>query len=340
MKPPRRNGWTRSDSNRSEGKERVVFHHRALITNEHDAAGTFGSDGRLLRAAQRMDIAQELSLADALTQFRSGDEQAIARRRMVNLQVSFLRVSGRSHFLPAQASPRRGQAAAPNEKILESSLERAQIAWLESASTAALGVDGGNVTSMRGAQRAAGQERSGPAPEVIEAGGHRPLGATHGVVASQEARPRQKLVGASTTVQINVVTGLRQQLRVEEMRQPNAGGAAKRARESARQIAAIRGMITTTGEEGRLVEHRYHDDRAPQFIGAPCFRPLAQQRRTFVFVAMRAAVQQKHRPESTAPNPRVEAHLVRLEAAAVKARSECFEIVTQLCCRSCHGEKI
>ena len=314
----------RRRSDGCESEKRVAFPNRALVTNQNDASFTLGLDGKRLRGTQGVHNAQQLAAVDLSAQFHARYQQPIVRSGMMHLQVGLLRVRRDAGFLAAKRRLSAGDAAGPDEQIIQAPIQCAQVTRFEATGAAAFDVDGGNVARMRRAERAARQERSGPAPKLIKACGHGALGASDLIVLGHVTDPRQEFVRDTTTVQIDVVSALCEELSVEQVSEPRGDRSAGVSRKRAGQISAVARMTTLTCEKGSLVENRNHDDGSAQLGRAPRIRPLAEQSRTLIFVAVSRAIQQQHWSRTAGPDPRVESHVVDREAPAMEARRQRF----------------
>ena len=291
---------------------------------KHDAAVSLCFDGERFSCVQSVDDSQDLAATNLGAQFCPGHKESILRRGMMHLQVSLLGVRRNARFLGPKLGFFARHQVGPHEQIVQSAIQRAQVTRFEAARPAALHVDRGNVARMGCTECPTGQEGSSPAPKLIEARGHGALGASNLIRLGQVTDPRQEFVRHAATVQIDVVSALREELSVEQVGEARGDRSASAAGKRASQIRTVTGMTTLTGEKRRFVQHRNHDDRPSQLGRAPRFRPLAKQRWPFVFVAMSRSVEQEHWPGTTGPDPRVEPHVMGCEAAAVKTGREGF----------------
>lgn len=309
-----------------KGAERIAATDRALVARHHDAPVAFGFDRLCGFAIERKDGGDFLSPANGPAQAGLRHKKAIDRRGVVNLQMRFLRVAREAQRLFFQAQRRTGQNADLAQQLAQAAVERAEIPRFDAAGAAALQIDGRNVAHVCGAKGAARQEGTGPAPEIIKAGRHGALGFSHRVRAGEVAGPRQQFVGASTAVQIDVVGALREQLGIEQVSEALRGRTVGTPGKSPREVATISGMTAFGGEKSRFVQHGHHDHRAGQPRRTPFLHPLAQERGSFIFVAVRGAVQQQHRTRSTAPDESVETDTPRLKALVMKTGGEAGKI--------------
>ena len=326
-------------SDRRERAEGVAFAHRALNAPHDDAAGAFGTDGRGADLVESVHGAEDLAAADVGSDFRGGHEEAVVRRGVMNLEMSFVGVFGRALDLRAQFRGALGwHDFEGGEQVAQTAVEIAEVTRVDVAGAAAFDVDGRDVAGVGGAQRAAAQKRAGPTPEGVEARGHRALRAVDRFFVGDEAGPRQQFVGAAGAVQIDVVGDLREELGVEEVgktvRDRAAGGTGKGAGE----IHLVGGIRAQAGEERALIQHGHHDDRAAESFRAPVLGPLAEQGRALVFVAVRGAVQQEHGAGlGAAPDEGLEADATDGESALVKARRELLKIDGKFGSGGTHG---
>ena len=308
-----------------ECKQGVAFANGALVSNQDDAAVSFRFDGERFRCVQGADDPQRPAATDLGAQFCPGHKETIVRRRMMHLQVRLLSIRRNARFLGPKFGFFARHHVGPPDQIVQATIQRAQITRFEAARAAALHVDRGDVARVGRTEGSTGQEGSSPAPKLIEARGHGALGASNLILLRQVPDPRQEFVRHAATVQIDVVSALREELSVKQVRKSRGDRSASATRKRASQIRTVTRMTTLTSEKGRFVQHRNHDDRPSQLGRAPRFRPLAKQGWSFVFVAVSRSVEQEHGPWTTAgPDPRVEANVIGREAAAVKTGRQGF----------------
>lgn len=315
-------------SDRRERAEGVTFTHRALHAPHDDATGAFGADGSRADLVQRVHGAEDLAATDVSTHFRGGHEEAVVRCRVMNLEMGLVGVFGAALDLGAQfGGALRWNDFKSGEQVAQAAVEVAQVARVDVAGAAALDVDGGDITDVGGAERAAGQKRAVPAPEGVEARGHRALRAVDGFFVGDETRPRQQFVGAAGAVQIDVVGALREELSVEEVGEALRDRAAGVAGKGAGEVDVVGGIRAEARVERALVQHGHHDDGAAEIFRAPVLGPLAEQGGAFVFVAVRGTVQQEHRTRGgAAPDKGIEADAAGGESALVKAGRKLLKI--------------
>lgn len=326
-------------SDRRERAEGVACAHRALNAPHDDAARAFGADRGRAEGIQRVHGTEDLAAADLGTDFRGGHEEAVVRRGVVNLEMGFVGVFGRALDLRAQfGGVLRRNNFKRGEQVAQAAVEIAQVARVDVAGAAALDVDGGNISGVGGAERAAGQKRAVPTPEGVEAGGHRALRAVDGFFVRDETGPRQQFVGAAGAVQIDVVRDLREELGVEEVRESLRDRAAGGSGKGAGEVDVVGGIRAEAGVERAFVQHGHHDDGAAQGFRAPVLGPLAEQGGPLVFVAVRGAIQQEHGTGlGAAPDEGIETDSTGGESALVKAGRELLKIDGKFGSGGTHG---
>lgn len=313
-------------SNGREGAQRVAAADRTLVTQEHDATAPRRCDHTDFSTVQSADDANLLPRFQSPAQMRTRYEQPVVGRGVMDLQMGFLRVIGRANFLTTQLRGRAWHASQAVQQLVQSAVQRLQVARLAAAGAAAFDVDGRDVAGVGGAERASGKKGAGPAPEIVEACSHFALNFTGTVGPDKITSPRQQFAGEAAAVQVDVVGTLREQLGVEQIGQPRRDRTSGLARKHAGQIEAVGRIATLAGKEGGLVQDGYHDDGSGQTIRAPLRRPLVQQSRTLVFVAVRGTVEQQDRPRFAAPNEEIEAYIARFDPPAVKTGGQTSEI--------------
>ena len=326
-------------SDRRERAKGVALAHRALNAPHDDAAGAFGADGGRADLVQCVHDAEDLAAADVGTDLGGGHEEAVVRCRMMNLEMSLVGVFGRALDLRTQCGGAlRWNNFKSGEQVAEAAVEVAQVARVDIAGAAALDVDGGDVAGVGGAERAARQEGTVPAPEGVETCGHRTLRAVDGFLMRDETGPRQQFVGAAGAVQIDVVGDLREEMAIEEVRESLRDRAAGVAGKGAGEVDVVGGIRAEAGVERAFVEHGHHNDGAAQSFRAPVLGPLAEQGRALVFVAVRGTVQQEHGTGlGAAPNKCIEADASDGESARVKAGRELLKIDGKFGSGGTHG---
>jgi len=272
--------------------------------------------------------AEGLAAADVGSDFRGGHEEAVVRRGVMNLEMSFVGVFGRALDLRAQF---RGALCwhdfEGGEQVAQTAAEVTEVARVDVAGAAALDVNGRDLAGMGRAERATGQKRAGPAPEGVEARGHRALCAVNRFFVRDETGPRQQFVGTAGAVQIDVVGDLREELGVEHVRESLRDRAAGVARKGAGEVEVVGGIRAEAGVERALVQHGHHDDGAAEIFRTPALGPLAEEGGALVFVAVRGAVQQEHGTgRVAAPNEGIKSDATDGESALVKAGQELLKI--------------
>jgi hypothetical protein len=240
---------------------------------------------------------------------------------MMNLQMGFVCVSGYANSLGAQllSGARSRYAAQAYEQISEAVIKRAQVSRSDSARATALDIDRRNVADMCRTKRAPGQKRSSPTPKDVEAGGHGTLRPTHFVIAGHIANPRKQFVGTPSAVQINVVSALREQLRVEQMGQPTRHWASGGTWKHACQITSIDRITARSGVKSSLVQHGHYYNRSMQIRWAPMRGPMTQERWALVFVTVSGAVQQQHWTWAAVPDIGIKSYIPRLKPTVMEA---------------------
>lgn len=309
-----------------ESEQRVIASHRSLVAHENDAASALClNDGRLF-SIERQHFADRLAATNLTSERSFGNEETVKRGRVVNLQMGLVNIARDAGLLLAQRQLATLQDARPLQQIFQTTFKGLQITRLDTAGAPAFQVDGGNVASVRRAERTAGQKRTNPAPEMIEARSHGALGFVHRARVCEVAGPRQQFVRAAATVQVHVVGALREQRGVEQMREARCGIAIRTAREGPGEIAAVGRMAALRGEKCSFIKHWHHHHGAAQHGGFPDVDPLAQQGWSLVFVAMGGAVDQEHGTWAAAPDKGVEPNPAGLKAALVKTGGEASKI--------------
>jgi len=326
-------------SDRRERAEGVACAHRALNAPHDDAAGAFGTDGRRADLVESVYGAEELAAADVGSDFRGGHEEAVVRRGVMNLEMSFVGVFGRALDLRAQfRGALRWHDFEGGEQVAQTAVEVTEVARVDVASAAALDVDGRDLAGMGRAERAAGQKRAVPAPEGVEARGHRALCAVDRFFVRDETGPRQQFVGAAGAVQIDVVGDLREELGVEHVRESLRDRAAGVARKGAGEVEVVGGIRAEAGVERALVQHGHHHDGAAEIFRTPALGPLAEEGGALVFIAVRGPVQQEHGTgRVAAPNEGIKSDATDGESALVKAGQELLKIDGKFGSGGTHG---
>jgi hypothetical protein len=326
-------------SDRRERAKGFALAHRALNAHHHDAAGALGADDGGAEAVQRVHAAENLTVADAVADFGGGHEEPVVRGRVMNLEMGFVGVARGAQRLLAQFyGALGGENFERGEQMAQAAMQMAEVTRVDVAGAAAFDVDRGNVARMCGAQRPAGEKRTGPTPEGVEARGHGALRAVDGFFVGDETRPRQQFVGAAGAVQIDVVRDLPEELGVEEVGEALSDRAAGVAGKGAGEIHLVDGIRAEAGVERALVQHGHHDNGAAESFRAPVLGPVAEQRGTLVFVAVGGAVEQKHGTGlSAAPDPSIEADATGQIAVLVKAGRESLKIDGKFGSGGTHG---
>lgn len=324
-------------SDGSEGAERIAFSDGALATEHDHCSGAFGTNFRGAYAAQRVNRSDTTAFADTLGQVCLGNKESVERCGMVHLKMRLLSVSSDASFLLGRGKAFAGQTSQRAEQSHQTAIQHLQISRIDPASSAAFHVDSRNITRMSRAQRSSGKKGSAPAPERLEARRHAPLDTTHGVRTGQVAYPRQQFIRGASTVQIDIMGGLSQQLGVKKVGQSLADRALWASREGTGKISAIARVTTLSCKESRFIKNRDQNHSPVQRVRAPAFGPRAQNRRSFVFIAVRASIDQDDRSGRSHPDPRIETHIASGEAATMKPRGECFQIKTRFRHRNSHG---
>lgn len=326
-------------SDRCERAKGVALAHRALNAPHDDATGALGADGGRAELVQRVHGAEDLAAADVGTDFRGGHEEAVVGRRVMNLEMGFVGVFGRALDLGAQfRGALRRKNSEGGEEVAQAAVEVAQVARVDVAGAATFDVDRGDVAGVGRTERAAGQKRAVPAPEGVEAGGHRALRPIYGFLVSDETGPRQQFVSSAGAVQIDVVGHLREELGVEEVRESLRDRAAGVTRKGAGEVNVVGGIRTEAGVECAFVQHGHHDDGAAQSFRTPLLGPLAEQGGALVFVAVRGTVQQEHGTGlNAAPDKRIEADAAGGESALVKSGRELLKVDGKFGSGGTHG---
>lgn len=326
-------------SDRGERAKGVALAHRALNAPHDDAAGAFGADFSRADFIQRVHGAENLAATHLGPHFRCGHEEAIVGRRVMDLEMGFVGVFGCALDLRAQfRGPFGRDDLERSEQVTQAAVEVAQVARVDIAGATALDVDGGDLAGVSGAQCAARKERTVPAPEGVEAGGHRALGAIDGFLVRDEPGPRQQFIGAAGAVEVDVMGDLREQLGIEKVGEALRNRAPRVAGKGAGEVDVVGGIRAEAGVERALVEHRHHDDRAAEIFRAPVLGPLAKEGGPLVFVAVRSTVQQEDWAGlCAAPDERVEADVTAREPTLLETRRELLKIDGKFGGRGTHG---
>ena len=303
---------------RSQGEQRGILMHGSSAANQDDSAGALGLDGNFIDSVQVVHVTHDLTFTYALGQIHDRDKKPVDRRWVMDLQVGFFGVARGASALASERAGRTLQAPDSMQQIFDAPVQRLKVSGVDAASASALGVDGGNVAGISGAQGATGQKRSGPTPVVVEAGGHRFLRPRGGAGSSEVTHPRHERVGRASAVQVDVMGGLAEHLSFEQMGQSRRDLAAWFTGKGAGEVTAVDGVTPLGGAEGRFIQHGNHDDGTMQTVGAPSFHPLPQDGGAFIFIPMGGGIDQQDRAGQASPDPGIESHLFYLHASLVK----------------------
>lgn len=308
--------------NRGENGKGIPFAHGTLHP-DHDYAARFFRVHRFFATRKVEDVADWGAAPYPGPQLDPRNEQTVERGLVMNLQVRLLRAAGDARDLPAQSRLRTRHQPEGYQQAAQAKIKRSEIGPFNVTFATAFGVDCRDAALGGRAKRATGQEGSGPAPEAIKAGRHRPLNAFDGAPnAGDIADPRLQAVGYTGAVEVGIMGDLRQHLFVEQPRESAGWCSVPVAGETARQISAIVRTATGSSKECHFVKHGNQDDCPAQRARLPAHDPLLQECGALVFVAVCGAVDQQDRPGSAAPDESLETHAVPRDAAVMKSRRQ------------------
>lgn len=305
---------------RGQDCESIAFADGALHPDHYNAT-------RVLRAHELCatrkvdDISNRCTAPDAGAKLDPWNEQSVERGLMMDLQMSFSRTAGDACDLSAVTRFCSGHQPKGEYQPAQAKVERREIGAFNVALTPTFGVDSRNAALGGRTEGATGKERSGPAPEAVEAGGHCALHTfdrcTH---TGYISHPWMKPVGRSGAVKIGVMGYLRQHLFVKQTRETARRRATATAGKTARKVCTIIGAAAGTGQEGDFIKHGDHHNRSAEYAGLPVLHPLMQQSWSLVFVPMGGTIDQQDRARSATPDEDFEAHAIPGDAAAAEPR--------------------
>ncbi len=311
-----------------DGAKRIPKAHRALPAQHHNGARTFGKDGGRCSRISGENRAKDL----LALYFRSNsggwvrNKKTVMRGGMMDLEMGFLGVGTLPELLWAKGFEWAGDDSTPAQELPQTEVEGAQIFRVNAACAPAFYIDGRDVAGMSSAESAAWEERSRPAPEAVKASGHSALCSAHFVFAGKKTHPREQFVCSAGAVEVDVVGALGEELGVKEMGELTGVASVFFTRESASEIAIVRGSASASCEKGGLIEDGNGDDGSIEAGGPPALRPLAQKCGPLVFVAVGGAVDEDNGARVALPDKGVKTHALRFKTQGVYSKWKGAEI--------------
>jgi hypothetical protein len=308
-------------SDRNHDKQRIAAFHRSFVAPQDYRAGSARVDRRGVGVGA--NNSNFLSGRDGFGQGYRGLKLARMRSRVMDLQVRFLGIAGEVKGLRDQRRNGFSDTTDLAEQIMQTPIEGSEVAGSHVSSSAALRVDRRDLMLVSGTQRAAGKIGPRPAPEGVEARGHGALGGINRITASGDvADPRMQFQSVSSTVEINVVGGVLEQLGFEKVGESRGGRTIVRAGKGSGEIFTVGRMTPLTRGMGRFVEHGNENYGAVQLGRVPSIDPLAQQGRPLVFVTMSGAVDEQHGTGAAAPDPSIASESCVAKTVALLSRGQ------------------
>lgn len=315
------------ESDRNHDEQRIAALHRSVVAAQDHSAGSARVDRRGGCAGSGTNESNFLSGGDGFGQSDFWLEGAIMRGRMMNLQMRVLGIGRKMKGLRHQLRQRFADASDLAQQVIQAPIEGSEVAGSHVSSSAALRVDRRDLMLVSGTQRSAGKIGADPTPEGIEARGHCALRGINRITASRYiADPRMQFQSMSSTVEINVMRGVPEQLGFEKVGESSGRRTVGSAGKCAGEIFTVNRMAPLTSGIGGFIEHRNKNHRAVEIGGVPGVDPLTEQGRPFVFVTVSRTIDEQDGTGAAAPDPSVEPESRVVETVAMLSGGQRREI--------------
>lgn len=312
---------------RDDNKQRIVAFHGRLMPTQHHGAGLAGEDWCGGCARSGTNESNFLSGGDGFGQSDIWLEGAIMRSGVMDLQMRFFGVGGEVERLRSEGWHGFSDATNLAEQIVQSPIEGLEIGFTHVTGASAFGVDCRNIVIEGSTKSAPRQEGTGPAPECVEACGHSALGGIHRISAADDvADPRMQFQSMSSTVKIDVVGCVGEELGFKQVSEPGGGRTVGSAGKCAGEIFAVDWVAPLTNGVGGFVEDGDENDGAVKVGGVPGIDPVAKKSRPFVFVTVGGAIDEQNGPGPAAPDPSIEPESRVAETVAMLSGGQSREI--------------